>query len=64
MTLCEWEERKAVSNKPSAAEERMRLETELQAVLGKLSIAKLGSPAYADLDRTFNELSRKLRELK
>ncbi|MDN4606584.1 ribosomal protection-like ABC-F family protein [Sporosarcina highlanderae] len=64
LTLREWEERKALSDKASAAEEKMRIETELQAVLGKLSIVKPGSPAYADLDRTFNELSRKLRELR
>ena len=40
------------------AEERLRLETELQAVLGKLSMMKRGYKGYADLDKVFNELSR------
>ena len=63
MTLAEWRERGVVVRPEEAAQERMRLETELQAVLGELSLMKLGDKKYAELDRTFNELSRQLREL-
>lgn len=65
MTLEEWENRQNVSALPvsNAAEERLRIETQLQAVLGKLSMLQTGEPEYAKLDRQFNELSKDLREL-
>lgn len=65
MTLQEWEERKAAAEEStsSVTEDRMRMETELQAVLGKLSMLKQGDPNYAKLDNEFNKLSRKMREL-
>lgn len=63
-TLQEWEEQKNAPPKKPSVDERLRVETELQAVLGKLSMLKPGDAEYADLDRAFHELSRKLRELK
>ncbi len=42
----------------------LRIETELQAVLGKLSMLKPGDSDYVKLDQEFQELSKKLRELK
>ncbi|MCG7343362.1 ATP-binding cassette domain-containing protein [Sporosarcina sp. ACRSL] len=64
LTLREWEEQQVAPPKDSSVEERLRVETELQAVLGKLSMLKPGTAEYAKLDKTFHELSRKLRELK
>ena len=64
LTLKEWEERKDEPQEATTGEERMRVETELQAVLGKLSMVRPGTKEYAELDRTFNELNRKLRELR
>ncbi len=61
--LREWEERAVVSQTDKVEEERLRLETELQAVLGKLSLMKVGHGGYAELDKAFNELSNRLREL-
>ncbi|MBD7983970.1 ABC-F family ATP-binding cassette domain-containing protein [Sporosarcina sp. Sa2YVA2] len=65
LTLNEWEGRKAATAQSSSsiAEERLRIETELQAVLGKLSMLKSGDPSYSKLDQEFNALSRKMREL-
>ena len=65
-TLQEWESRNEVSAQTasSLSEELMRVETELQAVLGKLSMVKPGDPSYAKLDLQFNALSRKIRDLK
>lgn len=64
-TLQEWEARKEVSAQTasSLSEELMRVETELQAVLGSLSMLKPGDPSYAKLDLQFNALSRKIRDL-
>lgn len=64
LTYVEWQERSAIVQPEKAAEERLRLETELQAVLGQLSMMKQGDKRYADLDKVFNELSKRLRELK
>lgn len=64
MTLREWEEQRNAPPKQPSVEERLRVETELQAVLGKLSMLKAGDGEYSKLDREFQELSRKLRELK
>lgn len=65
MTLEEWQERGrgAMVQPEETAQERLRVETELQAVLGELSLMKPGDKKYAELDRAFNELSRRLREL-
>lgn len=65
MTLAEWEngQRGSEPTVSASVADRLRIETELQAVLGKLSILKTGDPAYAELDRKFNELSKELREL-
>jgi macrolide transport system ATP-binding/permease protein len=64
MTYTEWIERGAMPKQKSAAEERLRLETELQAVLGELSLLKPGDKKYADLDEAFLDLSKRLRMLK
>lgn len=64
LTYTEWQEQSVAVQPEKAAEERLRLETELQAVLGQLSMMKQGDKRYADLDKVFNELSRRLRELK
>lgn len=63
MTLREWEEQRIAPPKEPSVEERLRVETELQAVLGKLSMLKPGDEKYATLDQKFQELSRKLKEL-
>lgn len=53
-----------VSQKPSNLDElRLKLETERQEVLGKLSFMTPKDLAYKELDRRFNELTRKLKEL-
>lgn len=54
-----------LSQKPSNLDElRLKLETERQEVLGKLSFMTPKDLAYNELDRRFNELTRKLKELK
>ncbi|MFD2442515.1 ribosomal protection-like ABC-F family protein [Bacillus sp. CGMCC 1.16607] len=45
------------------AEQRLKLETERQEVLGKLSFLTSKSPEYSELDRRFNELTQKIKEL-
>ncbi|MDE0583186.1 ABC transporter ATP-binding protein, partial [Planococcus sp. A6] len=47
----------------STGELRLKLETERQAVLGKLSFMQPKDKGYAELDRRFVELTRKLKEL-
>lgn len=63
MTYAEWKVREDAIQPEKSAEERLRLETELQAVLGQLSLLKPGDKKYAELDRDFQALSRRLREL-
>lgn len=63
MTYAEWKAREDAIQPEKSAEERLRLETELQAVLGQLSLLKPGDKKYAELDRDFQALSRRLREL-
>lgn len=54
-----------VPQKSSELEElRLKLETERQEVLGKLSFMTAKDQSYQELDRKFNELTRKLKELK
>lgn len=47
----------------STGELRLKLETERQAVLGKLSFLQPKDKGYAELDRRFVELTKKLKEL-
>ena len=63
MTFSEWKERGTKEKPEKAGEERMRLETELQAVLGKLSMLKPRDAEYVELDQKFYRLSKRLREL-
>ena len=42
----------------------MRLETERQEVLGKLSFMTVKDPHYKELDRRFNELTQEINGLK
>ncbi|REB08082.1 ABC transporter ATP-binding protein [Sporosarcina sp. BI001-red] len=62
-SLVEWEGREPSAPIPSSEQEKLRLETELQAVLGKLSLMTPGNPEYSKLDQLFFELSRQLRSL-
>jgi len=65
MTLREWEQRNSsVSSADKREEERMILETELQAVLGKLSMKNSKDPSYAELDKEFHRLNKQLLDLK
>ena len=61
--LVEWENRITVPSVDSVEQEKLRLETELQAVLGELSTLSQGSPGYFELDRQFFELTRRLKIL-
>ncbi|MBO1914279.1 hypothetical protein J4G37_56855, partial [Microvirga sp. 3-52] len=63
MTYAEWKERGATPKPKSTVEERLRLETELQAVLGQLSLLKPGDKEYAELDEAFLDLSKRLKRL-
>ncbi|MEZ0480673.1 ribosomal protection-like ABC-F family protein [Planococcus sp. SSTMD024] len=47
----------------STGELRLKLETERQAVLGKLSFMQPKDKGYAELDRRFMELTKQLKEL-
>ncbi|RFU61081.1 ribosomal protection-like ABC-F family protein [Bacillus sp. V59.32b] len=47
----------------SLAEQRLKLETERQEVLGKLSFLSSKSPEYTELDQRFNELTKKIKRL-
>ncbi|UNL83408.1 ribosomal protection-like ABC-F family protein [Priestia koreensis] len=42
----------------------LKLETERQEVLGKLSFISMNDPLYKDLDRKFNELTKDIQALK
>jgi macrolide transport system ATP-binding/permease protein len=67
ITPAEWEEKRSgtgeVGDGKSREAERLRLDTERQAVLGKLSLLSPGDPEYPDLDRRFLELTREIRQL-
>lgn len=53
-----------ISPKSSNLDElRLKLETERQEILGKLSFMTTKDQAYKELDNKFNELTRKLKEL-
>jgi macrolide transport system ATP-binding/permease protein len=47
----------------SLAEQRLKLETERQEVLGKLSFVSSKSPEYIELDQRFNELTKQIKGL-
>ena len=47
----------------SMEEQRLKLETERQEVLGKLSFLSSKSPDYPELDQRFNELTKMIKEL-
>ncbi|WML44403.1 ribosomal protection-like ABC-F family protein [Neobacillus sp. PS3-40] len=47
----------------SLAEQRLKLETERQEVLGKLSFLSSKNPEYIELDQRFNELTQKIKGL-
>jgi macrolide transport system ATP-binding/permease protein len=53
------------SNKTSKQDElKLKLETERQEVLGKLSFMTPNNKTYNELDKRFNELTNRLKELK
>lgn len=52
------------SERDDKEEQRMKLETERQEVLGRLSFMVPGDEGYAELDRKFIELTKRINELK
>lgn len=63
MTLVEWKNCSIALQADKNEEERLLLETELQAVLGKLSMMKKDDKEYDNLDKKFHVLAKRLREL-
>ena len=63
MIYSEWKERGIIEQSEKSGVERMRLETELQAVLGKISMLKPGDAEYVELDQEFYRISSRLRGL-
>ncbi|MET0785830.1 MAG: ABC transporter ATP-binding protein, partial [Paenisporosarcina sp.] len=61
MSYQEWMTHKEESKKDL---DLMRLETEMQAILGELSFLKKKDSHYEELDRKFKELSQQIRALK
>jgi len=61
MNYNEWMHR---NNESSIEKQLLTLETERQAVLGKLSFLKNNAPKYSELDVQFNELTKKINDLK
>ena len=57
----QWKE--LAQNNDSNEELRLKLETERQEVLGKLSFLTPKDKAYAELDLKFNELTKQIKEL-
>lgn len=57
----QWKE--LAQNNNSNEELRLKLETERQEVLGKLSFLTPKDKAYAELDLKFNELTKQIKEL-
>ncbi len=55
---------KSVEKTDSLSEQLLKLETELQEVLGKLSFLSSTSQEYKELDLRFNELTKKMKMLK
>ncbi|SDN45605.1 macrolide transport system ATP-binding/permease protein [Psychrobacillus sp. OK028] len=61
MNYSEWMYK---NNESLLEKELLTLETERQAVLGELSFLKSNDPRYSKLDIQFNELTKKINELK
>lgn len=61
MNYNEWMRR---NNESALEKQLLTLETERQAVLGKLSFLKNNDPKYSELDVQFIELSKKINDLK
>lgn len=57
----QWQ--KSAETRDDVEELRMKLETERQEILGKLSFKDPHDKGYAELDAKFNELTKKLKEL-
>ena len=57
------QERNIHSSKGDLAQMRLKLETERQEVLGKLSFMQQKDEAYLELDRRFQELTKRIKEL-
>ncbi|WP_110926703.1 ribosomal protection-like ABC-F family protein [Bacillus massiliglaciei] len=55
--------KEAVRSQDSKEELRLTLETERQAVLGKLSFLSPGMKEYAELDEKFRELTKQIKDL-
>lgn len=55
--------KKSAETRDDVEELRMKLETERQEILGKLSFKDPHDKGYAELDAKFNELTKKLKEL-
>ncbi|WP_050180468.1 ribosomal protection-like ABC-F family protein [Domibacillus robiginosus] len=54
---------KSQLNKDDSDEKRLKLETERQEVLGKLSFMNSHDAAYTELDQRFKELTKQIKEL-
>jgi macrolide transport system ATP-binding/permease protein len=52
-----------VAKRDNLEELRLKLETERQEVLGKLSFLTAKDPAYAELDQKFKDLTKQIKEL-
>ncbi|HEY2420327.1 MAG TPA: hypothetical protein VGI04_02870 [Neobacillus sp.] len=52
---------KSTEQVDSLAEQRLKLETERQEVLGKLSFLSAKSQEYVELDQRFIELTKKIK---
>ncbi|WP_338781549.1 ABC-F family ATP-binding cassette domain-containing protein [Metabacillus sp. FJAT-52054] len=63
MTLNEWEKKDSLNESQDDKEQLLILETELSAVLGKLSLLQPGDPEYAELDNSFNLLMSRKKDL-
>ncbi|MFC4410473.1 ribosomal protection-like ABC-F family protein [Chungangia koreensis] len=61
MGYTDWVNKKT---KDESEEDLLRIDTELQAVLGELSFLQNTDPKYEELDRRFLELSKQIREIK
>lgn len=64
ISLEQWEETTKLESPKKSEEEKLRIETELQAVLGELSMLPAGHEKYDELDKQFHHLSKQLRKLK
>jgi macrolide transport system ATP-binding/permease protein len=58
----QWKE--APQKRDGLTELRLKLETERQEVLGKLSFLTSKDEVYAELDQKFKELTKQINELK